>query len=329
MILQSGYSTLAAALLVLAVSGCTGMRPFQQQQADQTPVVFQGNPTIEQIAQVVNNNTDRVRQMQSSGATLAVEGLPALQTMLALERPNRFRLQAGLRLTGGNELDLGSNDQQFWFWAKRNQPQAVYFANHQEFQAGSQNTLLPLSPQWLIEALGLIRMEPGHQHTGPYAHAAGRLQVRTQIPQAGGNLTRILVLDSQRGSILEQYVYDQTGTLLASAIGSRHQYEPTAGVSLPREVSIQLPPAQLAFTIRTDGYLINQLEASDQLWTRPEISGSPTVDLMRMGNGLLGAAPVNPTPPQALSRQPNPLRSIRGQNRRSRREWLKSIWPGR
>ena len=275
---------------VALFSGCTLNRPFQNQSVNTAPVAFQGVPTMDQVVQVVNGNTDRVRQLQSSGATLAVEGLPALQTTMALERPNRFRLQSGLRLTGGNELDLGSNDEHFWFWAKRNRPPALFFANHQEFQAGSQNTILPLSPQWLIEALGLVRMEPGQQHSGPYAHAAGRIQVRSQIPQPGGELTRILVIDAANGSILEHYVYDQSGTLLASALGSRHQYDTVTGVSLPREVSVKLPPAQLSFTIRTDGYLINQLSASEQLWTIPEIPGTQSVDLMRMGNAMLGAS---------------------------------------
>lgn len=312
------FWVLAAFALSVCLAGCSLRRPFQRRAADATPVAFYGTPTIEQVIQVVNGNTDRVQQLESIGATLAVEGLPALETMLALERPSRFRLQAGLRLTGGNELDLGSNDDYFWFWAKRNQPPAVYYASHREFQASSRNTLLPLSPQWLIEALGLVRLEGDHQHSGPFAHSAGRIQVRSEIPRPGGNLTRILILDDQRGSILEQYVYDQTGSLLASAIGSRHQYDPANGVSLPREVSVKLPLAQLAFTIRADAYSINQLTAGQQLWTIPEIPGSPATDLMRMGTGFLGAMPV----PHFT-----PARTLRGQEPRLvRRRWLRSIW---
>ena len=49
--------------------------------------------------------------------------------------PRRVRLQAETSATGP-EVDLGSNEEVFWFWVNRNEPPAVYFDRHSQ-RAGS------------------------------------------------------------------------------------------------------------------------------------------------------------------------------------------------
>ncbi|MCA9262669.1 MAG: hypothetical protein KDA60_02425 [Planctomycetales bacterium] len=280
--MQRKYLTLFVVVGWVCSSGAQCTPHFRPAATNQAPVAFYGTPTLQQVVEVINANTSRVQQLQSYDAKLSIAGLPALQTNIALERPQRFRLQAQTGLTG-TELDLGSNDELFWFWAKRNEPAAVYYARHQEFGGGVANQVLPLPPQWLISALGLIDLNPNDQISGPFPREPNRLEIRVVEPGVSGVLTRVIVIDNQRGHVLEQHVYDQSGQLLATAISSNHEYDTSTGTSLPRHVDIQLPPAQISFSLDIKGYNINQLYAdASQLWSMPRLDGHPYVDLMRL-----------------------------------------------
>ncbi len=129
-----------------------------------------GAPTIEQVIHSINANTLRVRQLETNGATVSVPGVPSLQASIAMEPALRFRLRAGTGITG-SELDLGSNDEYFWLWAKRNEPPAVFYGRHLDYQRMPPNPVLPVPPSWLIEALGLVRLDPALPYEGPIVRA--------------------------------------------------------------------------------------------------------------------------------------------------------------
>jgi hypothetical protein len=135
----------------------------------------------------------------------------------------------------------------------------------------------------LIETLGLVELDPGASYQGPVPQGPGRVELRTVVSTEYGPLTKILIVDDQRGQILEQHIFNTSNQLLASAVASDYVYEPLNQVSLPRRVEVNLPPAQLAFTLQVDSYSINQLNADpNQLWAMPQLKGYPYTDLMRL-----------------------------------------------
>src|SRR6185369_16516358 len=110
--------------LFFATSGATcnqWMRQYTQ------PRTLPQSATLEQVMSVVNDNTARVQSAQATSATLTIPGVPGLHTNVAFQSPHRFRLRADGPFGGGPELDLGSNDELFWLWVKRNQPPAMFF----------------------------------------------------------------------------------------------------------------------------------------------------------------------------------------------------------
>lgn len=118
------------AMLTLTLFGSgSGCRFMQKRPTlEPTPIVFMQVPTtIDQVAMAVNANTQRVQSLQSRDARLHLRGLPGISLDMAYEQPRRFRLRAGTGFTG-QELDIGSNDELFWFWAKQNPQPAIYFA---------------------------------------------------------------------------------------------------------------------------------------------------------------------------------------------------------
>jgi hypothetical protein len=262
---------------VLVCSGGASCRQWRRSTEPITPLAFSGPPTRDDIVYAVNTNSARVRQLSTESATLTTAGAPSLRAKLDVERPLKIRLRGRFVV---EELDLGSNDELLWFWAKSDPEQAVYYAYHQQFVLGAANSVLPIGPDWLIEAIGLVNLDPGVEFEGPIPRQDGSVEIRSRLDRRGTVLTRVLVIDSKYGWITEQQIIDLAGRPLAIARCSDHHFYPEAGASLPHRVQIQLPPAQLAFQLEVGKYTINQLTGDpNQLFSIPPYDGYRSVNL--------------------------------------------------
>jgi hypothetical protein len=268
------------------------------------PQVLAEGASRDEIIAAVNQNSARIQSLSVTGATITIPGtlgLPILSGNIAAERPARFRLTAGTAISG-QEIDLGSNDELFWMWVRHNQPPAVYICRHDQFATSSIRQMMPIEPKWLLAALGMVDIDPASVFDGPHPHGNATVELRSWLPSATENLQRVTVIDARRAWVVEQHVYDQTGTtLLASAVAESHQYLEPQQVSLPQRIAVSLPPSGLSFKIDLGAVQINQLTGDrQQLWTLPTFEGYPQYDLG-------GAVPGTPLPGAAAMRTPYPV----------------------
>jgi hypothetical protein len=284
-------------LLVLVVTGSGASCPRRGRPVAQSaPVVFGGTPTIQEAIDAVNANTASVRQLQTDTATLSLQGMPSLRASIALQQPRDFRLRASL-IGMGQVLDMGSNDQVFWALVDApqfatNMPRAVYFARHDQFRQSAARHLLPIQPHWLIEAFGVVRLDPSAVYEGPYARAPGQMEIRARTYSPDGDITKVIVLDDRFAWILEQHWYDWRGQLIASVVSGDHQYDSTFRVSLPHHIEVRLVPPQDSFQIDVERYAINQLYSDPaQLWAMPDFQGYQRVDLAGPSQDVLPESP--------------------------------------
>ncbi|MCH2115010.1 MAG: hypothetical protein MK171_08890 [Pirellulales bacterium] len=288
-----------AFLLVLTVLCCSGAtcvpslrNPFIP-IGPPAPEVLTAGASLEQVIAAVNHNSARVQSYQTEDASISVHGLtgvPALRGHIAMQRPSRLRLVASAGFAfAGREFDLGSNDELFWFWVKRNDPPAFYFSRHDQFVDSAAQQVMPIDPQWLIDALGLSQFSTSDQHEGPLPRRDGTLEIRSMMQTRTGQMTKSTVIDSRRAWVLEQHIYDASGALLASATARSHRYYPELGASLPQTVDINLPAAQLALSIDVGTVRMNTLSANSELWSLPAISGYPQIDLGSAPSGSIPA----------------------------------------
>lgn len=239
----------------------------------QAPRLLPEAPTVEQVVEVVNNNSRAVHSYYTTDAKISAPGVPTLRANIALERPRRFRLRASTSLTGP-EVDLGSNDDLFWLWVRRNQPPALYFCRHDQFASSPARQMLPINPVWLIDALGMPILEPSWRHSNLRALDSARLEIRSDVPTPEGLQIRMTVVDARYGFVLEQHLFTPEGRRLASSITSRHRYDPVSAVSLPAEVEIQMPGTDLNLRIDVGNVQINSpLGDPAQLWAKPSYDG--------------------------------------------------------
>ena len=303
-------------LTVLALTGCRTPAWLRHNGPDVPPVAFTALPSPAEAIAAVNANTNRIQSLQSQGATLSIPGAPAITADLAVERPRRLRLKARTQLTGP-ELDLGSNDELFWLWAARMPDPSVFYARHDQFATSRARQMLAVEPAWLVEALGLVEIDPATVLEGPHLAGGDRIQLRTSLNSSGEPYTRLLMLHHRYGWVLEQHLYDPRGQLIASARTSGHEYHPIDGVSLPRRIEVQVPQGFLRLQLDVDRWSINQAlvegAATFEL-PRDQLSNRPFVDMADPSFVPPAAmAPSQPPTTQRLTSQPlAPTRKLRG-----------------
>lgn len=287
------YFLLLATLFTSSGASC---RYLTRHRDPLAPVMFVGPPTLDDMIYAVNTNSAVVRQLYTDRATLSTPGAPKLRATLAVERPRRVRLRAKMIV---QELDVGSNDELFWLWTKSDPERAIYYAYHEQFAANPASQRLPVGPDWLIEALGLVQLDPAGQHEGPTSRPDQRVEIRSRLERNGVPYTRVLVVDNH-GWIVEQQLWDISGRALATARCSDYHFYEEAGVSLPHRVHIELPAAQLSFQLEVDRYLINQLQGDPaQRWTPPASEGYRQVNIADLGPEIPNVSPYGQPDPRA------------------------------
>src|SRR5205823_4375276 len=208
--------------------------------APNVPQLLPQQPRMTDVAGAVNENTAKVRSLKATQASIAMSDgtMPiSVNATITVERPKRFRLKATAPVFGP-VADAGSNDELFWFWAKTMQPQAVFFCRHDQFQQSPMRRMVPLEPEWLVEAFGLVTFDPQEQHRGPTPDKQGRLRIDTLRQTAAGPLTKVTIVDPHSGWVLEQHLFDAQGKLLITALTSQHKLDEASGAWLPRKIDL-------------------------------------------------------------------------------------------
>lgn len=265
--------------IVSCVTGC-GTWNGRRRALQPSPVLFKTAPTLESIVRAVNENTARVQTLQSDRASIRLRGLPALTAKVRFEAPRNFRLQASAPIVGP-ELDLGSNPELFWFWAKRSPNPALVFARHEDFARASTRAAAPIEPEWILDAIGLMSFREGDRHEGP-AVVGNLLEVRSYLPSPTGTRLRIARIHQKQGYIVEQYLYEPSGQLIAASRAKDHNYLAAEQVTIPEKISIDVPAFDLAAEIELAEPIVNAMIGNSSLLfalPQQEFSQYPLVDL--------------------------------------------------
>lgn len=308
---MNGYGRCPLLLVLVglfALSGASCPRnlwnPYGPSSA-QLPRALPPNPSLEQVIQVVNGNNSKIERFSSNHATLTTPGLtPTLRASVAFERQKRFRLLA--EFLNSPEVDLGSNDDGFWFWIKRNDPPAVYFCRHDQYAASPARQMIPIDPEFLIEALGIVELDPRLPHQGP-SQIGNRLEIRTLRETTQGTMTKVTVVDAFQGWVLEQRLYDAQGRLAASAVSGQHRQDPLSGLWMPTVTNITCPAANFSMKLDLGKVEMNRIAGDPvALWSVPTYPNSPLVDIgdpnfnfAGLGQTLGGGAATPNLMPQA------------------------------
>ncbi|XZE19311.1 hypothetical protein SH449x_004628 [Pirellulaceae bacterium SH449] len=298
----SRYCTLNFCLTCLVVFCSTGATCLPKRQLNELkPVpVFTVPPTLDQLTEVLNRTT-QVHSLQSNSISVRVNQETSLSSTLTWMRERNFRMTASI--AGFRGLDLGSNQDAFWMTIRIGMTPNLFYARHDEFDAQPVRRILPVSPLWLIEALGVTAFDPNSMIQEPVVQADGMIQLTTFVPSAGGNLQRILVVDPQFGFTRQIFLRDATGRLIAQSQQSNHEYYSEIQTSLPHKVKIQLDPAmddRIELDITVGSYMVNGMSGnSGTQFAFPNTNGFQVINIAPpLASEPAAPLPIAPPPAQ-------------------------------
>ena len=284
------------------------------------PTVLNDAPSLEQISSVVNRS-QAIRQLSTNSATvkmLSMPSLPKLNATMHVERDKSFRLRASLPIVMGAGMDMGSNDEVFWFEVPEGMSKTLYYARHDQYRQQLERAILPVDPSWVMDALGLVQIDPTTVDAGPVRRPDGRYEVSSMISMPNGIYHRICFIDSAAGHVTDQYLYSPSGQLIAESHASRHAYYEQFQCSLPHVVEVKLTPnlgPPLEMKIEVGAYTVNQLLVNDPNVFSIPTSASNMVDLTSLSSETSAGGQPLPSSPVNYSAQGNPRYPLRGQFR--------------
>ena len=265
-------------------------RSNRQPATSAGPVTRQPSSAQIQLIKTLNARAQAVKQLNAP-VTVKIPGAPKIRGSLQVEFPKRMRLKAGVLGVSEMGVDAGSNEQQFWVWSKMalpGSPAALYFANHDQYQNSQARSQIPLEPEQIINALGLVTLDPNGRHYGPFPEGKRHVRLYTIENVNGARQTRMLLINANTAAVEQTSVYDQNNQLVAYANALKFKNYNQHKISLPQKIEIHVvQPGKEDFVMKVDlgSFSVNSLFGDpNQMWAMPEARNVNRVDLGTLGN---------------------------------------------
>jgi hypothetical protein len=277
---------IALGLTSLLLSACNHWPPFRDKPIEQART-FNHTPTPEQLVKYLNANAQRVEGLECRQVFIDAKQnnqTVGLDATLVCQKPRNFRLVG--RVAGSSEVDMGSNDQEFWWWIKRAEPAYVYHCSYDDFRRGIRSNF-PFQPDWIMEALGIATYPENKKYQVRETQTTVELIEQTVSPQ-GQPLRKVIVFNrgpasSGKPQVLGYAIQDASGREIAVAHIQDVQYDQATGAVLPRRIQFSWPAEKVEMKMKLDGISCGPIDAQRAagIFNRRNLSGLPSYDLAR------------------------------------------------
>jgi hypothetical protein len=302
-------------VIVASLPGCAWTRWNQRGDlafGPKVPCRVPPHATAEELVEYLNQNAAKLQAWRASRVRLRANNMP-LMADIAVERDRHLRIV--VTSVAGNELDLGSNDDVFWFWAKRNPEPAVMYAGHEQLELVRDTLQIPFEPDWLMEALGVATIPPEGTTLEPADNRTSRLVSHHTLPN-GRTIRKTITVETCHGRVLEHSVWDEAGRRIAHATFSNHRLHAEAGVILAHHIQLEWPQADVSLAMDLGQVEINPTGLPERIWEMPRMPGYPLVNLEDMARHRDGGSRQG----SRLTHQTPVLRRDRGELWQAHRE---------
>ena len=319
-----------AAALVVALSGCNAFRDRMPNNSAPRPrPASAGNIDVGRIADQLNANSRAIQSVSCNRVYISGQAKNpnggvdrfTVDAQLAFQAPSNLRMRG--TFAGRPEIDLGSNEEEIWFWARRADPNKLLVCARRELS--HLDLAIPFHPDALAEVLGVIeidpsRWEPGEEKGDMYyiksnqATPDGRPALKTltfrRIAGKPDRLVRISLRDARKPLVV-----------LADATIEEWYEEPRLHIAVPRSVQLEWPDqdTKLRLVLKRGAVDVNTIDAAyaAKLFSRTGLSqGKELLDMARVRRPAMvsGAESIRPTAagePSSDAPAPDPRRGPR------------------
>lgn len=292
-----------ACLIPLLLTGCAWMKLNRNTELSafgpKAPCRVPPHANAEDLVRHLNENVGKLNGWTARHVKLKANNIP-LNALIAVEKGKHLRIMVSSMV--GDEMDIGSNDEVFWFWAKRHPQPAVMYASHDQIDLVRESLQIPFEPAWLMEGLGVaeiplegVTLTPGDGRTSVLAsnHVLGN----------GQHIRKAITVDHCHGRVLEHSIWDANHNRIAHSTFSKHRLDPETGVILPQQIRIEWPKAEVSLVMDLGPVEINPNGLPEKIWDLPQMPGYQQVNLETV---VAQQGRRRPRPPVVVSQQSSP-----------------------
>jgi hypothetical protein len=262
----------------------------KDQFSKSTPCVLAPQASREELVEYLNRNitgdgTHPGLRSWSSKAVVHVKGFPAGATAtIAVAGPRNLRMRVSTPLMPSPLMDMGSNNERFWLWAKDDPHKAIMTCAHEDvpLALSEMQMRLPFQPDWLMEVLGVIPLDPNEFRVerpspdGPMINL-----VATRIDPTGEDVERVIQVNACHGIIIDHELRRKSDRhTIARASLTGHYRDPDTQIVLPKQIRIDWVDVDLYVVLDFTKITVNpELPDESSMWTMPSMPGCEVVDI--------------------------------------------------
>jgi hypothetical protein len=290
---------------LLLLAGCNHLRPFPNGGGEQQAARPPAQPTAESLVAYLNDNARRIQSLDCGELHIDVHAqgqeFSLVDCWIVCQKPRNFRMMA--RVAGGQEVDLGSNSGEFWWWIKRGDP----YLFHCSYEDLARSRLrIPIQPEWIMQGFGMAEYGPAENFTVNATPQTVELIEQTKSPH--GEPMRKVTVFSRRPArtnapvVTAHILQDGNGKVLCGAYVTAVQQDAATGAVVPTKVRLEWPQENMKLEMTLKKITVNKTfteERTAVLFGRPQMPGVATYDLARgpdQGQAIrrMSGPPTNP-----------------------------------
>jgi hypothetical protein len=207
------------------------------------------------LIRAINNANSRVKSLYYTDIKIQLSQNIAIRAKgkLFFQKDKFLRIFINHSLFG-QEMDIGSNKDFFWFWSKRMTPAALFYAHHKDLDKTMLKT--PLNPDWLLESFGITQLPEKNIEFVKCGFFQGIIQYK--VSALGENVFIVTLLDPKINAIAGKYLYREDGNLLAGVEFKSFKKCDKIGAIIPTSLRITWPEENIYMDWDMSGVGVNQ-----------------------------------------------------------------------
>ena len=156
----------------------------------------------------------------------------------------------------------------------------MWYCRHEFYPISPVRSVIPIDPDWLIEALGIVEFKPTDQHFGPTRTADGHWEIMSYCQTPSGRFIKRTVIDSKGGWVVRQELFTPQNVLIASAESSGLELDRSTNIVYAKRVTVQCQgmDGSMEINLGTPTFNSSVPFASD-MFVMPVFAGYQSVDL--------------------------------------------------
>jgi hypothetical protein len=240
-----------------------------------------GKPTAADLVAYLNNNA---RQVQSIKATrLEIQAKQGNESIgldgsLFCQKPRDFRLRG--TVAGSPAVDIGSNNEEFWFWISQGKDEdgvaRVHYCSYADMAAGKARMPFPFQPDMIVAALGMGEYDPQKEYTiredaKTYSLVEKAVSAQGQTVQKVTQFNKVTV-GPNKPQVVAYYLLDDKNNEICRA--SVLDVQTVGAAVVPKHVKLVWRPQQIEMSMRLYDTEVNKIDApaAAKLFSRAGLS---------------------------------------------------------